>query len=49
MGMPLKEFTEEAWGKLVKGDEQIPVGLSTNAFNAFETKRQEVFHARKDK
>lgn len=43
IGMPLTEFTEEAWGKLVKGDEQIPVGFAAKAFDAFEGKRQELF------
>ena len=42
--MPLEEFTEEAWGKLSKGDEQIPVGFSAKAFEVFEGKRQELFH-----
>ena len=41
--MPLEEFTEETWGKLIKGDEQIPVGFVVKAFEAFEEKRQELF------
>ncbi|CAO2655691.1 Nn.00g044940.m01.CDS01 [Neocucurbitaria sp. VM-36] len=44
IGMPLEEFTEETWGKLIKGDEQIPVGFSAKAFETFEEKRQELFH-----
>lgn len=43
MGMPLNEFTEEAWEKLVKGDEQVPVGFSSKLFEGFENKRQDVF------
>ncbi|KAH7384509.1 short-chain dehydrogenase/ reductase-like protein [Pyrenochaeta sp. MPI-SDFR-AT-0127] len=43
IGMPLEEFTEEAWAKLVNGDEQIPVGFVTKVFEAFEDKRQEMF------
>ncbi|OAL53849.1 short-chain dehydrogenase/ reductase-like protein [Pyrenochaeta sp. DS3sAY3a] len=43
IGMPLDEFTKEAWEKLVKGDEQVPVGFVSNLFEGFESKRQEVF------
>lgn len=43
MGMPLGEFTEDSWAKLVKGDEQIPVGFVEGAFEKFENARQEVF------
>ncbi|KAF1845209.1 short-chain dehydrogenase/ reductase-like protein [Cucurbitaria berberidis CBS 394.84] len=44
LGMPLAEFTEDAWGKLIKGDEQILVGFSVKAFEEFEGRRQEMFH-----
>jgi short-subunit dehydrogenase involved in D-alanine esterification of teichoic acids len=44
MGMPLDQFTEESWAKLVKGDEQIPVGMSAGLFDKFEHKRQEAFN-----
>lgn len=44
LGMPLKEFTEETWSKLIKGDEQIPVGFAVQAFDSFENKRQDMFH-----
>lgn len=44
MGMPLEEFTNEAWKGLVEGKEQIPVGFAGKAFDAFEEKRQELFH-----
>lgn len=43
LGMPLKEFTEETWSKLVNGDEQIPVGFAVKAFDGFENKRQEMY------
>ncbi|KAH7396844.1 hypothetical protein DE146DRAFT_614993 [Phaeosphaeria sp. MPI-PUGE-AT-0046c] len=46
LGMPLDEFTEAAWAGLTKGkgEEQIPVGFVGKAFEAFEKKRQELFH-----
>ena len=44
IGLPLDEFTEETWSKLVKGDEQIPVGFVVKAFENFETKRQEMYN-----
>lgn len=43
MGMPLEEFTEEAYRGLAGGFEQIPVGRSKHSFQAFEIKRQELF------
>lgn len=43
VGMPLDEFTKEAWTKLVNGDEQIPVGFVVKAFESFESKRQEMY------
>lgn len=43
IGMPLKDFTDEAWGKLINGDEQIPVGFVNGAFDAFENSRQGMF------
>jgi short-subunit dehydrogenase involved in D-alanine esterification of teichoic acids len=45
MGMPLDQFTEESWAGLVKGDDQIPVGMAKDAFESFEKIRQEKFHA----
>lgn len=42
-GMPLNEFTEEAWVKLSDGDDQISIGSATLAFDGFEKKRQERF------
>ncbi|KAF2260570.1 short-chain dehydrogenase/ reductase-like protein [Lojkania enalia] len=44
MGMPLDQFTEESWSKLIMGDEQIPVGISDNMFKSFENTRQQHFH-----
>ncbi|EAT86434.1 hypothetical protein HBI56_101380 [Parastagonospora nodorum] len=44
IGMPLEEFTNEAWAGLTEGKEQIPVGFVGKAFDAFENKRQEMFH-----
>jgi short-subunit dehydrogenase involved in D-alanine esterification of teichoic acids len=44
IGMPLEEFTNTAWTGLTKGEEQIPVGFVGKAFEAFENKRQEMFH-----
>lgn len=44
MGMPLDEFTEASWSRLVKGEEQIPIGFVEGAFKKFEEARQETFH-----
>lgn len=44
MGMPLDEFTKDSWGKLVRGDEQVPVGMSVGLFEKFEWERQKAFH-----
>ncbi|ETN38704.1 uncharacterized protein HMPREF1541_06741 [Cyphellophora europaea CBS 101466] len=43
MGMPLEDFTAEAWDGLVKGLEDIPVGIIKNTYEVFEIKRREVF------
>jgi short-subunit dehydrogenase involved in D-alanine esterification of teichoic acids len=43
IGMRLDEFTDAAWAGLTKGEEQIPVGFVAKAFDAFESKRQEMF------
>jgi short-subunit dehydrogenase involved in D-alanine esterification of teichoic acids len=45
MGMPLDEFTDEAYRGLIEGLDQIPVGISKMIFDAFETKRQEIFNS----
>lgn len=38
--MPLTESTEETWGGLVEGKEQIAVGSAKEMFDAFEEKKQ---------
>ena len=48
IGMPLKDFTDEAWEGLVQGKEQIPVGMSKRSYGderepGWEMKRQEMF------
>jgi len=43
MGMPLDEFTDKSWAKLVQGEEQIPVGFVEHMFDKFEKSRQESF------
>lgn len=43
IGIPLVDFTNETWGKLVNGDEQITVGFVTKAFESFENTRQELY------
>jgi short-subunit dehydrogenase involved in D-alanine esterification of teichoic acids len=43
IGMPLDEFTEQAWDGLLAGKEQIPVGMSAMCFEKFENRKQEVF------
>jgi short-subunit dehydrogenase involved in D-alanine esterification of teichoic acids len=45
MGMPLDEFTDEAYRGLIEGLDQIPVGMAKKIFEAFETKRQEIFNS----
>jgi short-subunit dehydrogenase involved in D-alanine esterification of teichoic acids len=42
-GMPLDEFTETAWKGLTEGKDDIPVGTSERAYEAFEVKRREIF------
>lgn len=41
--MPLDEFTKETYQAPAGGYEQIPIGRRKGSFQAFETKRQEVF------
>jgi short-subunit dehydrogenase involved in D-alanine esterification of teichoic acids len=45
IGMPLDEFTEEAYRGLVEGKDQIPIGMAHRVFDAFESKRQEIFNS----
>lgn len=44
IGMPLADFTAETWAGLEAGKDEIPVGMSAKAYDAFELKRQEMFH-----
>ena len=43
IGMPLDAFTEQAYAGLAAGHEQVAVGASEKAFDAFEIKRQDFF------
>ncbi|EXJ78669.1 hypothetical protein A1O1_09070 [Capronia coronata CBS 617.96] len=42
-GMPLAEFTDEAYAGLASGSEQVPVGHAKKMFDGLEPKRQELF------
>lgn len=42
-GMPLDQFTNEAYEGLAAGEEDVVVGTSKGWYDAFETKRQEQF------
>ena len=42
--MPLDEFTEEAYNGLAAGKEEVAVQNSKQWHDAFEPKRQELFH-----
>lgn len=44
-GMPLDEFTEETWAGLVKGDDDIPVGMTRTVFgfDGVEMSRKKLF------
>ena len=43
IGMPLDQFIEETWDKLVQGDEQVPVGSAKEMFDSFGGKRQTAY------
>ncbi|KAI9929537.1 hypothetical protein AWENTII_009278 [Aspergillus wentii] len=43
IGMPLNEFVDETWNRLLRGEDQIPVGSAKDIFEAFEVKRQELY------
>ncbi|KAL9066976.1 MAG: hypothetical protein Q9161_007220 [Pseudevernia consocians] len=45
MGMPLDQFTNEAYEGLAAGEEEVRVGASRDWYNKFEPARQELFHA----
>ena len=44
IGMPLDEFTEQAYQGLAAGKEQVPVSMAQEYFENFELRRQEDFH-----
>jgi short-subunit dehydrogenase involved in D-alanine esterification of teichoic acids len=44
IGMPLSEFTDQAYEGLVTGNEDIPIGRSLKAFDAFEKTRMDMFY-----
>ncbi|CRG87058.1 hypothetical protein PISL3812_04073 [Talaromyces islandicus] len=48
MGMPLDEYINETWSMFVQGEEQVVVAASQGIFDAFELKRQEIFHQRNE-
>jgi len=41
MGMPLDEFTSEAWAGLEAGHDDIPVGMGKGIWEAVEPVRRE--------
>ncbi|KAA6414722.1 MAG: short-chain dehydrogenase reductase [Lasallia pustulata] len=44
IGMPLDQFTQEAYDGLAAGKEQVPVGMSKQPFDTWEAERQKQFH-----
>ena len=44
VGMPLDEFTEEAYKGLAAGKEEVAVEKAEEWYHAFEPQRQELFH-----
>lgn len=43
IGMPLDQFIEETWDKLMQGDEQVSVGSAKEMFDSFGGKRQTAY------
>ncbi|MCJ1290870.1 hypothetical protein MMC34_002412 [Xylographa carneopallida] len=43
IGMPLADFTNEAYAGLAAGDEQVAVGSSKQSFDTWEAQRQKAF------
>jgi len=43
-GMPLDQFTNEAYEGLVAGEKDVPIGSAVGWYDSFELKRQEQFH-----
>ena len=44
MGMPLDQFTKEAYQGLAAGKDEVPVGTAIEWYNAGEPQRQAKFH-----
>ncbi|KAJ5634647.1 hypothetical protein N7528_002489 [Penicillium herquei] len=44
IGMPLQEFIDEVWTRVSNGEDQIAVGSAKDIYEAFELKRQEMYH-----
>ena len=44
IGMPLTEFTDEAYEGLAAGKEEVTVQQAKQWYDKFEPRRQEVFH-----
>jgi len=44
IGMPLAQFTDEAYEGLAAGKEEVAVGGAKSWYEAFEPKRQQIFH-----
>ncbi|KAF2003636.1 short-chain dehydrogenase/ reductase-like protein [Amniculicola lignicola CBS 123094] len=45
MGMPLKDFTEDSWAKILNDDDDVPVGVAVKWYSSIESRRQELFRA----
>ncbi|KAI2621932.1 NAD(P)-binding protein [Hypomontagnella submonticulosa] len=43
IGIPLQQFTDEAWAGLLRGDNEIPVGIVKDRFDAVEEPRRGPF------
>ncbi len=46
MGMPLDQFTNDAYEGLAAGKEEVVVEKAQDWYNKFEPARQELFHDR---
>lgn len=45
IGMPLDQFTNEAYEGLAAGQQEVPVGDAQGWYEKFEPARQELFYA----
>lgn len=43
IGIPVEQFTDEAWAGLTRGDEEIPVGIVRERFEVTEEPRRAQF------